>query len=140
MGRVALRRGRDETALIKLLIWQSYWDGEAGPSQRTLARTLHVSQPYVCKTMRKAVSVGFDELVRYGRPTLQELEQARGVTSRVRERAPALFAPAPTGASDEPEPQRSNPYYVMAHARTLEEWKQLLQRGERRVFSVPIPR
>lgn len=133
MGRVILRRGRDETALIKLLIWQSYWDTEPRPSQRTLARTLGVSQPYVCKIMRKAIPVGFDKLARNGRPTLQELEQARGVTARMRERAPALFTPASTGASDESEPQPSNPYRVIAEAKTLREWRELEgRRGNRR--------
>ena len=89
--------------------------------------------------MRKAVSVGFDELARCGRPTLQELEHSRGVTARMKERAPDLFSAAPTTASDQDEPQRSNPYHVMFEARTMDEWEKLERRGGCRVrFSVPM--
>jgi len=41
--------------------------------------------------MRKDVSVGFDALARNGSPTLQDLERARCVSARLRERG--LVAP-----------------------------------------------
>lgn len=85
MGRVLLRRGRDETALIKLLTWQICFERSPRPSQRFIARQLRVSQPYICKVMRKATTVGFYELAKNGRATIEELEQARKVSDRLRE-------------------------------------------------------
>jgi hypothetical protein len=45
-GRIKLHRSRDETAIVKLLIWQLCFGSEPRPSQRALARQLGVSQPY----------------------------------------------------------------------------------------------
>jgi hypothetical protein len=136
MGRIKLWRGREETALIKLLIWQSCFDSAPRPSQRALAHSLCVSQPYVCKVMRKAHAVGWDALTRHGRTTFEELEQVRRVTARMRERVPALFAPC--RQPEPPQPQGLNPYRAIGQARTLREWEQE-RRGERRVlFSVGV--
>ena len=136
-GCVKLYRGHDESQIIKLLVWQAWFDDEPRPSQRALARQLGVSQPYICKVMRKAHPVGWDALTRNGRTTFEELEQVRRVSARMRERAPGLFTPATRPAAHEPQP--ANPYRVMAHARTLRDWEQIRRRAGRRVlFSVPI--
>lgn len=100
------------------------------PRHRGLPLTRHYAPPIPQEESQR------DEPPRQADPSpsaLEELEQARGVTARMRERAPDLFAPASTRASKEPEPRRSNPYRVMAEARTLEEWQRIEQRGGRRV-------
>jgi len=121
-----------ETAIIKLLIWQACFDPEPRVSQRTLARQLHVWPSYVCKVQKQAAK-GLEALASGRRYTLADFEQARGVTGRMRERQPGASQPALL------EPQPSNPYRAIAHARTLREWEQLERRGGGRVlFSVPI--
>ncbi len=154
-GRIKLRRLLSETGIIKLLIWQAYFSDDPRPSQRALARQLRVSQPYVCKVMREAHPVGWDALARGEHATFEELEQARRVTARVREREPDLFTPAPhRSASDEPRVltaderiaetqrevaawKRKNP--SDGRLRTWQESEELRRRGGRRVlFRVPV--
>src|SRR5215813_7620959 len=47
-------RSDQESFVIKLLIWQSCFDGEPRPSQRTLARELGVSSSYVCEIQARS--------------------------------------------------------------------------------------
>jgi hypothetical protein len=104
----SLYRGRDETAVIKYLIWQSRFDDEPHLSKRALAQQLGVSQAYICKVMRKTHPDGWDALIKNGRITFEELGQARRATARMRERAPSLFTRVLQPESHQPKP--SNPY------------------------------
>lgn len=139
-GKIKLWRGHDETQIIKLLIWQSWFDPEPRPSQRTLARKLCVRPSYVCKVQKKAITKGMDALTREGRRiTLDDLAEPQRVSARMRERAPELFGPASASVPAIPEPHRSEPYRVIAEARTLEDWEKLERRGRRRVgFSIRV--
>lgn len=73
-----------ESAIIKLLIWQSYFDGGPRPSQRALARQLGVWPSYVCKVLKQSAA-GLDALTRGERATLNELDEARRFTARLKE-------------------------------------------------------
>jgi hypothetical protein len=103
-GTVKRLRSDRETQVIKLLIWQSYFDGGPRPSQRALARQLGVSQPYVRELLQTARTEGGDALLQYGqRVTLDALAEARRFTSKLRNAEPDILAPAPQApASNEP--------------------------------------
>ncbi len=105
-GKLKRLRCRDETAIIKLLIWQAWWGGQPRPSQRALAQQLGVSQPYVCRVMQQARTIGLEVLLaREGRRvTLEDLAEARRVTARLWEREPGLFAPAPRRSAGDAVP------------------------------------
>lgn len=79
-------RSERESLIIKLLIWQSCFDGGPRPSQRALTRQLGTRPSYVCKVQRKAPTEGMDTLVRRGRHvTLDDLDGARRLTATLRE-------------------------------------------------------
>jgi hypothetical protein len=141
-------RSNRESQLIKLLIWQAFFGEEPRPSQRALARELGVWPSYVCKVQKKATSVGWDACVQYGRRVnLDDLVDARRFTAKLREQEPGLLAPAPqprgfneprctTADHNQRETQemirkahRQNPG---AQQRTMQEWRELEQQGERR--------
>jgi hypothetical protein len=83
-----------ESLVIKLLIWQSCFEGESRPSQRTLARQLGVSPSYVCKIQAQATK-GLDALARGNRVTLDDLYETRRFTTKVKALEPWLLARAP---------------------------------------------
>src|SRR5215469_18931789 len=87
-------RSNRETLVIKLLIWQSCFEGEPRPSQRTLARQLGVSRSYVFKIQAQAEK-DLDALARGNRVTLDDLHDARRFTTKVKALEPWLFASAP---------------------------------------------
>lgn len=90
LSRSRLRSDR-ETLVIKLLIWQSFFDeGSPRPSQRTLARQLGVSPSYVYKVQAQSDKALCD-MTRAGRATLSDLFEARQFTSRLKEREPGLL-------------------------------------------------
>src|SRR5262249_27455120 len=94
LGRTRKRSDR-ETAVIKRLIWQAYFEGGKRPSQRALARQFHVWPSYVWKVQRRALSEGKDVLLaNCGRFTLDDLEKARCFTAKLRAQEPGLLAPA----------------------------------------------
>lgn len=141
-GDIKLWRGHDETWLIKLLIWQAYFDPEPRPSQRALARMLGVWPSYVCKVQKRAATAGMDALIREGRRiTLDDLAEARRVTSRLRERAPGLFA-----ATSQPRPS-SEQRVMTADESIAEQWREVIEwkrqnlwrYDTRRRIQVPIP-
>jgi hypothetical protein len=73
-----------ESQVIKILIWQSYFEGGPGPSQRVLARQLDVYPSYISKVQKQSAR-GLDALARTGRVTLNDLNKARRFTARLRE-------------------------------------------------------
>lgn len=123
LGRVKLWRCRDETALIKLLIWQRCFSSER-LSQRAIGRELRVSQPYVCKVMRKAHTFGLDALLREPGPVpLEQFERARHVSEKLREREPILFTPTRRPrASDEPRAMTADES-IAERWREVRDWK-----------------
>ena len=64
LGKIKMWRSREETAIIKLLIWQSCFNSGPVPRQRALAHQLGISQPYIYKVRRKLTTVGFYQLQR----------------------------------------------------------------------------
>src|SRR5437879_136294 len=93
LSKARLRSDR-ESLIIKLLISQSYFDGDPRPSQRVLGRQLGVYPSYVCKVLKQATT-GMDARLRHGRVTLADLEQARQFTAKLRETESGLLASAP---------------------------------------------
>jgi hypothetical protein len=83
-------RSEQESLIIKLLIWQSCFDGEPRPSQRTLALRLGVWPSYVSKIQKQA-GKGLDILNTGQRATLDDLDKARGITARLKQTEPGLF-------------------------------------------------
>jgi hypothetical protein len=80
-----------ESRVIKLLIWQTCFDGGPPPSQRALARQFGVYPSYVCKVQQQSAT-GLDALANGTRPTLDELYQARRFTAKLKEQEPGLLA------------------------------------------------
>jgi len=89
LSKSRLRSDR-ESGVIKLLIWQSCFDGGPPASQRTLARQLGVYPSYVCKVQRQS-AMGLDALASGTRTTFQDLDEARRFTVRLREQEPGLL-------------------------------------------------
>ena len=83
-------RSERESWVIKLLIWQSCFDGGRSPAQRALARQLGVYPSYVCKVQRQ-LDRGLDALASESRVTLDDLDEARRFTARLREQEPSLL-------------------------------------------------
>jgi hypothetical protein len=73
-----------ESLIIKLLIWQSYFEGGPRSSQRALARQLGVWPSYVCKVQKQSAR-GLDALASGNRATLEDLSEARRFTARLKE-------------------------------------------------------
>jgi hypothetical protein len=90
-------RSDQESLTIKLLVWQTCFDGGPRRSQRALASELGVWPSYVCKVQKQATSAGWDARVQYGRRvTLDDLADARRFTARLRAQEPGLLGPTPT--------------------------------------------
>jgi hypothetical protein len=98
LSKVRLRSER-ESRVIKLLIWQSYLDDSNSFSQRALARQLGVYPSYVCKVQKQS-SRALDAFASGARATLDDLEEARRFTAKLREQEPALLAPAQSSHSE----------------------------------------
>jgi hypothetical protein len=97
LSRSRLRSDR-ESGVIKLLIWQSCFDSGPRPSQRALARLLGVYPSYVCKIQKQSAR-GLEALADGTRVTLDDLEDARRFTAKLREQEPNLLAHAGTRAA-----------------------------------------
>lgn len=142
LSRARLRSNR-ESSVIKLLIWQSVFDGGPRPSQRVIARQLGVYPSYVCKVQRQ-VAKGLDALANGTRVTLDDLVKARGLTAKLREREPGLLAAAPERQESERRPCLTDDEYIAKTWREVQEWKRNHigsgGSGRRVLFSVRVPR
>lgn len=94
---------------------------------------------------------GMCSSLEYGNVTLADLSDAQRFTAKLRAQEPRVLKPLPAHAQPNhecipcdieeaaPDVPLSNPYRVMAHAKTLREWQELERRGGRRVMSsVPV--
>jgi hypothetical protein len=88
LSRSRLRSDR-ESAVIKLLIWQSCFDDGPCPSQRILARKLGVWPSYVCKVQKQS-SQALGALAKGIRVTLADLYDARRFAARLKQQEPRL--------------------------------------------------
>jgi hypothetical protein len=79
-----------ESRVIKLLIWQSSFASGLHSSQRTLARQLGVWPSYVCKVQKQA-DVALEALNTGQRVTLDDLDEARRFTAKLRAQEPGLL-------------------------------------------------
>jgi hypothetical protein len=79
-----------ESRVIKLLVWQTCFGGGPRPSQRVFARQLGVCPSYVCKIQKQSAG-GLEALARGTRVTLDDLEDARRFTAKLREQEPNLL-------------------------------------------------
>ena len=89
LSRSRLRSDR-ESAIIKLLIWQDCFSDGPHLTQRALARKLGVWPSYVCK-IQKQSGAGLDALSAGLCVTLEDLDDARRFTARLREQEPGLL-------------------------------------------------
>jgi hypothetical protein len=91
-------RSEREGKIIKLLIWQSYFDG--GLQQRSLAHLLVSHRPTSARFQKQSAE-GLSSLAGAQRVDLDDLESARHFTARLREQEPGLLAhqilPRPPG-------------------------------------------
>jgi hypothetical protein len=85
------RRSDRESAVIKLLIWQACFDDSPRPTQRALARLLGVWPSYVCKVQKQSER-GLDALANGLRVTLDDLDDARRFSAKLRVQEPGLLA------------------------------------------------
>jgi len=134
-------RSDRETAIIKRLIWQACFDSVPRPSQRALARQLHVWPSYVWKVQRKALSEGKDALLADStRFTLDDLEKARSFTAKLRAQEPGLLAPALDERATQ-EHARTPDENIAATWAEVNDWKRknLWRSDTRRRILVPIP-
>jgi len=83
--------------MIRVFIWQACFDSGPRASQRQLARQLNVWPSYVHKIQKQA-DRGLQVLLNGGRVTLDDLEEARYFTERLRREEPGELAPAPATA------------------------------------------
>jgi hypothetical protein len=144
LGRTRLRSNR-ESLTIKLLIWQSYFDSGPRQSQRALGRQVGVWPSYVCKVQKQATSVGWDARVRCGkRVTLDDLDDARRFTERIRQEEPGLLAsPRRLYGGELAASRVMTADEAIAEQRSFaEEWerKNPPRYDTRRRTSIPIPR
>jgi hypothetical protein len=93
LSKSRLRSDR-ESRIIKIWIWQSCFDDGPHPSQRALARQLGVWPSYICKVLKQSAA-GLDALNRGERATLNELDEARRFTARIREQEPQALRASP---------------------------------------------
>ncbi len=142
-GKVKRLRSDRESRIIKLIIWQWFFDQKPKPSRRALARQLGVRPSYVCEVQKQATSMGWDALVKFGRRvTLDDLADARRFTAKLRDMEPGLLAPAPRpSASDQPRWMTADDA-IAERWREVNEWKRknLWRNDNRRRISVPILR
>jgi hypothetical protein len=144
-------RSDGESLIIRRWIWQACFENGARPSQRALARQLHVWPSYVCKVLKQATSVGWDARIQYGRRvSFDDLADARRFTAKLREQEPGLLAPAPTRRLYEGEARAEQRCFagamtadeIIAEQRGFaEEWKRKNppRYDTRPRLSVPIP-
>lgn len=145
-GKVQGQRSTTETLLIKLSIWQWYFDPEPKPSQKELALKLKVSPGYVWKVAEKAPTEGMEALTQFGRRvTDADLEDARRSTEKLQEQGILAPAPQPRSSNEPPhataddiqregqdmirEAHRKNPG---AQPGTIKEHQERERRGRRR--------
>ena len=138
LSKARLRSDR-ESQVIKLLNWQSCFDGGPRLSQRALGRQLGVYPSYVCKVQKQSAR-GLDALASGKRATFDDLDKARRFTATLREQEPGLLAPAPQSSPSE------KPRVMTADEAIAETWR--IARGEQRknlrwggrrvMFSVPV--
>jgi hypothetical protein len=88
-----------ESRVIKILIWQSCFDGGPRASQRVLARELGVWPSYVCKVQKQSAR-GLDAVASGNRVTLDDLDKARRFTARLREQEPGMLGPRAMDVDD----------------------------------------
>jgi hypothetical protein len=93
LSKSRLRSDR-ESRIIKIWIWQSCFGDGPRPSQRALARQLGVWPSYVCKVQKQSAR-GLDALNRGERATLNELDEARRFTARLRLQEPQALRASP---------------------------------------------
>jgi hypothetical protein len=132
-------RSKHESEVIKLLIWQSYFEEWPRPKQRALASQLRVSRSYVHK-IQKQWAKGFEALNSGRRATLDDLEEARRCTVRLREQEPGLLARPPKPRPLDEPPVMTADESIAETWREVNEWKRKNPSyGRRRVlFSVPV--
>jgi len=104
-------RSARESHVIKLLIWQSCFEGGPRLSQRALARQLGVYPSYVWKIQRQAEG-GLDAVAIETRATFDDLDNARRFTAELRTREPGILPPRivlppirHTPIAERPDPQ-----------------------------------
>ena len=90
LSKSRLRSDR-ESAVIKLLIWQTYLDDGPRPTQRALARQLGVWPSYVCK-IQKQCDRGLGALASGHRLSLDDLNEGRRFTAKLRSQEPGILA------------------------------------------------
>jgi hypothetical protein len=83
-------RSERESGVIKLLIWQSCFDGGPRPSQRALALQLGVYPSYVCKVQQHSEE-GLETLASGMRVTLDDLHDAQRFTAKLRAHEPGFW-------------------------------------------------
>ncbi len=69
-------RTGQETRIIKLLIWQTYYVEGGAPTQQVLARKFGVDQSWVSRVYRRSEEA-MTELGRHARVTLADLQRVR---------------------------------------------------------------
>jgi hypothetical protein len=94
LSKSRLRSDR-ESLVIKLWIWQLCFEGAPRLSQRTLAHQLGVCRSYVCRIQKQSAR-GLEAPADGTRVTLDDLEDARRFTAKLREQEPNLLAHART--------------------------------------------
>ena len=128
LKRTRIRSDR-ETAIIKRLIWQAPSESGPRPSQRALARELGVWHSYVHGVQKQSLSVGMDVLANGRRVTLDDLDDARRFTAKLREREPGLLAPSrrlyerESRAANEPRVMTADEI-ISERRHEVAEWKQ----------------
>ena len=77
LTKVKRLRSASESLIIKRLIWQSVVQSP-NPTQREMGRQLGVSQPYVCKVVKRWGSEGMSAMLANPEPvTFEDLAGAR---------------------------------------------------------------
>jgi hypothetical protein len=132
-------RSNRESWIIKLLIWQACFDGGPRPSQRVLARKLGVGPSYVCRVQKQSAR-GLDALASGARATLNDLDEARRLTAKLREQEPGLLAPTLQYSLSEKPRAMDADDAIAERSREAKEWTQrnLRYRKRRVLFSVPV--
>jgi hypothetical protein len=131
-------RSDRESLVIKLLIWQSYFDG-LPLSQRSLARRLGVWSSYICK-VRKQSEEGLEALTKGRRATFDDLEEARRFTDKIREQESGLLARAPQSSHSEKSRAMNADEAIAGTWRIAreEQGKNRRWSGRRVQFTVPV--
>lgn len=115
-------RSDRETAIIKLLIWQSCFEVGLRSSQRALARQLRVWPSYVCKVQKQS-ACGLEALASGQRVTLDDLAEARRFTAKLREAEPGILAPKPQSSVSNAPRVITTDEAIAETRREVAEWK-----------------